>query len=418
MNDSSASYKTFRRGTHRCASPTETLERIKKFLPIFGITRVGNITGLDTIGIPVVTVTRPNSRSLAVSQGKGHSLACAKISGIMESIETYHAERFFVPGLFVSWDDLAYRYPVIDISAVSRSRIKNFESHSKIYWNKGFDLLNDRETWLPYELVHTDYTMESFHSGFFIADTNGLASGNTRQEAINHALCEVIERDALALWVNTKEEKQHAEKIDPASIDDKQCQDLIEKLYKANVDFGIWDITTDIGAPTFICKIISKDNGVNAVRPVYGSGCHLNKNVALSRAITEAAQSRVCFIAGARDDQYRSVYNEHLSREFMDSWRDEICGTSAIKDFATCCNFESDTLDDDFDYLADRLREKNIKQIVCVDLTREEFSIPVVKVIVPGLESVTSHEERIYGTRMHKHIAGQSGDSPSWGQTP
>ena len=33
----------------------------------------------------------------------------------------------------------------------------------------------------------------------FYSSTNGLASGNTRVDAICHALCEVIERDATAL---------------------------------------------------------------------------------------------------------------------------------------------------------------------------------------------------------------------------
>jgi ribosomal protein S12 methylthiotransferase accessory factor YcaO len=35
------------------------------------ITRLANVTGLDTLGILVVMSVRPNSRSLSVSQGKG-----------------------------------------------------------------------------------------------------------------------------------------------------------------------------------------------------------------------------------------------------------------------------------------------------------------------------------------------------------
>ncbi len=60
-----------RRGTHRVSSPDETRERIWPWLKPFGITRVANVTGLDCIGIPVVAVYRPNSRSLSVAQGKG-----------------------------------------------------------------------------------------------------------------------------------------------------------------------------------------------------------------------------------------------------------------------------------------------------------------------------------------------------------
>ncbi|MHC4093368.1 MAG: YcaO-like family protein, partial [Planctomycetota bacterium] len=68
-------------GTHRTVSPAETLARLTPLLPQMGITRVANITGLDFIGIPVVMVCRPNSRSIAVAQGKGLELVAAKVSG-------------------------------------------------------------------------------------------------------------------------------------------------------------------------------------------------------------------------------------------------------------------------------------------------------------------------------------------------
>jgi YcaO-like protein with predicted kinase domain len=85
--------KTYMRGTHRLIPPAETLARLKPLLPQMGITRLANVTGLDTIGIPVVMSVRPCSRSLSVSQGKGLDLDSAKASAAMESIEGYHAER-------------------------------------------------------------------------------------------------------------------------------------------------------------------------------------------------------------------------------------------------------------------------------------------------------------------------------------
>jgi ribosomal protein S12 methylthiotransferase accessory factor len=60
--------KRFRSGTHRLATPDETLTRARPFAARMGITRLGNITGLDRIGIPVAIAVRPNSRSVSVSQ--------------------------------------------------------------------------------------------------------------------------------------------------------------------------------------------------------------------------------------------------------------------------------------------------------------------------------------------------------------
>ena len=72
-----AGKKRYTHGTHRVCPPEETLERLRPHLATMGITRVANVTGLDRTGVPVVMVVRPNARSVAVSQGKGLTLAAA-----------------------------------------------------------------------------------------------------------------------------------------------------------------------------------------------------------------------------------------------------------------------------------------------------------------------------------------------------
>ena len=89
--------KQLKLGSHRICSAGETLKRIESQAGKFGITRVANITGLDRIGIPVTLAIRPNSRSVAVSQGKGRTLDDAKASALMEAIEIWHAENFSAP---------------------------------------------------------------------------------------------------------------------------------------------------------------------------------------------------------------------------------------------------------------------------------------------------------------------------------
>jgi ribosomal protein S12 methylthiotransferase accessory factor len=80
----------------RVVPPETTWERIRPHLPGLGVTRVGEITGLDRIGIPVWFAVRPNARTLSVSQGKGLSDAAARASAVMEAVELAHAEE---PGL-------------------------------------------------------------------------------------------------------------------------------------------------------------------------------------------------------------------------------------------------------------------------------------------------------------------------------
>jgi YcaO-like protein with predicted kinase domain len=84
-------------GTYRAVPPSETLRRIQPFLKAAGITRLANITGLDTVGIPVYQSIRPNSRNISLSNGKGLTRRQAQVSALMESLESYHAEEIHQP---------------------------------------------------------------------------------------------------------------------------------------------------------------------------------------------------------------------------------------------------------------------------------------------------------------------------------
>jgi ribosomal protein S12 methylthiotransferase accessory factor YcaO len=108
-------------GTHRLIAPEETLEKVQRFLPVMGITRVADITGLDTIGIPVIAVCRPNSRSVVVSLGKGLDVMAARASGVMESIEAFMAERIVRPLIIGSVNDLKFSHPLVDVDLIPRT---------------------------------------------------------------------------------------------------------------------------------------------------------------------------------------------------------------------------------------------------------------------------------------------------------
>ena len=109
------------RGTHRTCAPAETLARVAPLLAGMGITRVANVTGLDRTGIPVVMVCRPNARSIAVSQGKGLTLEAAKASGIMESIEVWHAELIMRPVKLASLDEMRGEHRMVDVGRLPRA---------------------------------------------------------------------------------------------------------------------------------------------------------------------------------------------------------------------------------------------------------------------------------------------------------
>ncbi|WP_281262035.1 YcaO-like family protein [Azospirillum thermophilum] len=310
-------------GTHRVMAPEQTLARVQPFLPVMGITRVANVTGLDTVGIPVVMVTRPNSRSISVSQGKGVTLAAAKASGVMESIESYHAERITLPLKFASFEELRWTHPVVDVDRLPRLAGSAYTPHTPILWIEGEDLIGGGPRWVPFEMVHLNFAAPMAPGqGCFMAGSNGLASGNHRLEAVSHAITELVERDATTLWHLSGPAAQAASRIALDSVEDPVCRSLLDRFDSAGIEVGVWEITSDIGLPAFLCRIVEREElPQHSVRPATGMGCHVSREVALSRALTEAAQSRLTFIAGARDDMPREEYVRHLDPSRYARWR-------------------------------------------------------------------------------------------------
>jgi ribosomal protein S12 methylthiotransferase accessory factor len=397
-------------GTHRVMAPEQTLARVAPFLPIMGITRVANVTGLDAVGIPVVMVTRPNSRSISVSQGKGVTLAAAKASGVMESIESYHAERITLPLKFASFEELRWTHLVVDVDRLPRLSTGSFNPHSPILWIEGQDLLNGGPKWVPFEMVHLNFTvpMAPGH-GAFLVGSNGLASGNHKIEAISHAVTELVERDATTLWRLQDPVAQAATRIDLNSIDDPVCCSLIDRFEAAGVAIGVWETTSDVGLPAFLCRIVEREElPQHSIRPATGMGCHVAREIALSRALTEAAQSRLTFIAGARDDMPRAEYERHLDPAHHARWKAMIVNGAGRRSFRDCLTSTAPTIEADLAHQLDRLRAVGIDEAVAIDLTKPEFGIPVVRVIVPGLEGADESPDYLLGERGLRMLGGQA----------
>lgn len=382
--------KVHRAGTHRAISPDETVRRALRLAPVMGITRVANVTGLDDVGVPVVTVSRPNSRSLAVTQGKGISLDAAKASALMESIEAYHAETITLPLRYCSLEELCYTNRVVEVGRLPRVATSSFHANMRILWCDGRDLMSDEIVFVPYELVHSDCTWpQPPGSGCFAGSSNGLASGNHYLEAVSHGICEVVERDSTTLWHLRRPADQQARSIDLSTVDDDDCTQVIARFERAGLRTIVWETTSDLEIASFLCVIFpAVDDPSRPLPPAAGAGCHPSRAIALLRALTEAAQTRVVLIAGSRDDIGRDVYGPHRYAASVENLRHEPAGRRSFLDSPT---WDADTLDADVEWELDRLRAGGIKRVVAIDLTKDFFKLPVVRVVIPGLEGV--HEQ-------------------------
>ncbi|NYH89991.1 ribosomal protein S12 methylthiotransferase accessory factor [Actinopolymorpha rutila] len=353
-----------------------------------GITRIANVTGLDHIGIPVVMVCRPNSRALAVAQGKGTTLDAAKASGVMESIETYHAERVHRPLLYGSLHDLEADHRLVDVTRLNQPRDSAFHPDLPLLWVEGFDLIAQHHVWVPFEMVHANFTTpRPSGSGCFAQTSNGLASGNHLLEAVTHCLTEVVERDAATLWSLRGEAYQRSTRVDLDTVTDPECRRVLDLLEQAGMAVAAWELTSDVGIPVYMSMFCDRANAsIGLVENYRGYGCHSTHEIALLRALTEAAQMRLTIISGSRDDldpaHYRGRAAKGAPRQSVE-WLDH---DGTLRTFGDGDRQDFATFDEEIDWQLRRLEAAGIESAVVVDLTRPEFGLPVARLVVPGLE--------------------------------
>jgi ribosomal protein S12 methylthiotransferase accessory factor len=363
----------------------------------FGITRLADVTGLDVIGMPVYMAVRPNSRSLSVSQGKGLDRPSAKASALMESVEGWHAERADLPIRYESYAALRRSSPVIDITRLPLRRGATLDFSAPMLWVTGYDLIKSCTMWLPYECVSLNFVRPSRLGTTFHLSSNGLASGNHILEAIMHGLCEVVERDALALWEARGGLECPDPRVDLGTAGDPAVADILQQLYDAEIAVAVMNATADTAVPTFTCTLA--DN--NPAQPRWtlkglfaGHGSHLDPRVALMRAITEAVQSRLTHIAGSRDDMFH--YDTQANPDDVRASASLVTRDSAPFDYS---DFSTDSFEDDIEVILQNLQAVGIESVIVVDLTRVGVDIPVVRVIVPGLEPSPHSADYVPGER-------------------
>jgi len=369
-----------RDGTHRAASLAATWKRFAPAMRRAGITRIADLTGLDDLGIPVAAAIRPLGKSLATQQGKGLTIAAARVSALMESLETWTAEELCVPRIRGSARQLANKHNVVDVDLLPRPGGK-LDHGARWEWVEGFDLVAGEPVLVPAQAVTLDTTFTS--PPVFDISSNGLASGNVLVEAIVHGLCEVIERDAEAGWRRSGGDRRLV--LD--TIRDPACLALIQQITRRGSRVFVWDLASDIGLCAIGCAIV-EDPREPAWRPLgcyQGFGAHLRPEIAIARALTEAAQTRLTYIAGGRDDFFPADYARATDPDVLrDLWERLAQPCDEPVTFDDLPAHAPRGLGEALEMLVELACIAGCEQIIAVDLTHPKLRVPVAKVIVPG----------------------------------
>ncbi len=394
-------------GTQRTVAPDETFRRVFAEACSLGMTRLGDITGMDRLGVPTYCAIVPKSRDvISVYTGKGFDRIDAQVGALMEAIERQTALRAQLPIVIGSVKDLRRDHKVLDPIEALLELLPDYSEAREYSWVLGNDLLSQSDVLVPAELA--GYLWENTLPGPFasLSSTNGLASGNVIEEAICQALCELIERDAWTLadigahlipW--TRRRLVEPECADSGEDDFEMFQSLeleddrvLELFDSAGLQPVVHDITSDIGIPTVFAAVL--DEAFPDFPMIHaGLGSHPDAHVAVRRALTEAAQSRCVDIQGVREDlcppdAEQTIFNAHTRRiSEVNRLIWTINHSRVRKSISALPSVVHDDVQEDLDHILSKLKLRGIHQVIVVDLTPYGAPYSVVRVIVPGLET-------------------------------
>ncbi len=319
--------ETWHEHGERRVQAARTVERLRASCSAYGITRLARQTGLDRIGIPCYSAIRPAATTLSTSQGKGIDDAAAQASALMEAIEFAVAERARPQTRRATSAELAARGEAYFDPERLLPADAPLLPDQPIHWLEGRSWPSGAPIWMPLDAVSLGGDAADLPT--IGRSSNGLASGNCSEEALFHAICELVERDATSLWSLLTDPARLATEFAIDDVADETVRDLGARIAAAGLQLRLFDQTTDLGVPSVMAVII--ENGGGAARAfdmAAGYGAHPVGSRAIVRAITEAAQTRITNIAGGRDDFLPEEY-EMAADETVRFLAEHSCGRTS-----------------------------------------------------------------------------------------
>lgn len=244
--------------------------------------------------------------------GKGTTIPLALASGfaeVMERLQALYVFRIFsrnLPRLTLQPDTLPDKS--IDhwkeFNSSLRKEMRDcipenaLSESEKTMFYRFYDLLNKTPVYLDKTLAYTPFL------------TTGTAAGNTREEAVVQALCELFERYTTRVII----ENRIVVPSIPWDLLSEPIQKMLSEIENTGVEVSVKDFSLQIGLPA-VCVVVGNSHTGYHARP----GCAPDLNVAVTRCVLEYYQG-VSFTA----DKLTAV------RESTERWKKLY---SALRDY-------------------------------------------------------------------------------------
>ncbi len=375
-----SSFKKYTYGQEKACFPEETLSLALTRWQNLGLPlpEVLSLEGYDKLGFPVYTCFFNSKLPFPMESafGKGVTPEQAKASALMELVERFSCFSFlrrFDQCLILTYTKVKDQALPLDyllspfVSVYRDSETLSALEEVPLVWTKAFELIEAEETLFPLPWFYHIY------------GTTGWAAGNTAEEAILQALCEIIERHCISRVI---EEGLCVPTIDPETIESELIKELLEKFAKAGLEIIIKDFSLDLGVSTIAVIAYDPDPIIPKLKFYATAGTHPNPELALIRALTELAQHRAQMI-------YReTVLKQPAGPTFcfpLFRSRNEVDflyrGDQISFERLPC--FSAPDFKTEIEHVISLLREQNFRVYV-VETTHKDLDIPAVIVTIPG----------------------------------
>lgn len=389
-----------------------TLARARRLARALGVTRVTDITRLDRVGLPVYASIRPGAAegSLCVNAGKGLRAIEAEVGATMEAIEfalaepgASHVEPRWATARDVL-DGRARPEAILDLCPRAGATV---HLDAPMPCVRAEEITTGAQTLLPAETVFLPFRPAGARgrrrASLFGTSSNGLASGNTVEEATVHALCEIVERDVRSFQAL----RDTGAPVDLRSVGADPVATLVDAIRAAGLALRVRTADQGLGVPFFAAMLHDPE----AVTPQLlnaGYGCHPSRAVALVRAVTEAAQGRLTVIHGGRDDlvDHAARFAGWTAARKRARVAELLAGMARGRPVALASlpdlSAEATTVEGCLRVLLRRLRAGGFDRAYRVVFTRAGDDLHVVRVVVPRMESLSPGIPRV-GPRLRDH---------------
>jgi ribosomal protein S12 methylthiotransferase accessory factor len=261
---------------------------------------------------------------------------------------------------------------------------------AKERWVEGYSLTRGRRTWLPLTAAYLGLP-EPLSSHVVFPESTGFATGSDYESAILSGLCEVIERDSLALWWL---HQLPMPRIDRGAWQAPALRELLHRAERVGLDTQLFDLTSDLGVPVVGLVQTSKRG---SPRVVAMGACRTTVAAAALRVVEEAGSLRIA-LGWSKPLVDRDTVRQGAPCPPMDFGL-FYAGDDGPERFAFATQAapirsvlsDSDVGADPLETIVKRLADKDIEVFV-VDVTQPEVrdvGLVVVRVIVPELMRIS-----------------------------